>query len=917
MTIYLNSPLGRAARSVTVAGFVLVLVGLAANRASARPLPDPQVTPQPQATPATVTNFPATPSTPGNTTTGVVELGGGNISNGSFKAGEYNGLQDKGFFGIGNVDVRGGGAYDSASALRWRVAGTALFLDTRSIAGEIGVQGKFRIMAGFDSILRNRSDSYQTPYNGAGTDTLTLPSSWLVPVVASSSGTNNHTTTTSARGLVPSIGGANYIDTQTNSPTVGKIIAPNASQLAAVNGAAAADVPLFHNVDLFTKRLRYDQGLNLELSKAWAVDLNFREEHKDGLKPMGTVSRNTGGDISTIIPDLIDTDTDQITTNVSYRGERGYMQAGYYGSLFTNHVASMSWQNWATTTGTMNRMSSAPSNSMHQLNAEARYNFSPKTHLFGNLSYGHNTQNDAFLIDPTTTVPVVPVSSLNGLVVWKAAGATLTSKRGKFDLVANYTFNDRDNQTGVHIFQYADAGETATASTLFPASATNALGAVLAQNANANRPYSKRSNLASASADYSVAHGQWLRAGYDFERIDRWCTGTWIDCADAGVTNENRFLGEWRANLGERVNARVDYTLGLRRSPNYNENAFLALVPYAGVSPSSVTDGQTALSFMLANGWTGWGPALGFAPTTGDMNVFFPSNNALANNAYANNNRISEVLGVRRYYVADRDRNRVRSLLDWQTTDTFSIEGGVDYTNDDYPASTYGLQSTNGWSANLDGTYAMGENATATVYYTYQHQRGITFGNGYTANSNTTNVNGFTALSGNYCDSFTTLQQRNNNNKLDPCVNWSSNMLDTSNTFGFQLAKTSGKLTVSGDGFYSRSHSTNDFTGGSWANNPLALPGAPAGTIAAFFIPATPLPVVTTENFELRLHGGYLVAAHQTLRLVYAYLWMKSADWVYDGMQIGAGTIAGVLPSNETAFNYGVHIFGVSYVIGF
>ena len=44
---------------------------------------------------------------------------------------------------------------------------------------------------------------------------------------------------------------------------------------------------------------------------------------------------------------------------------------------------------------------------------------------------------------------------------------------------------------------------------------------------------------------------------------------------------------------------------------------------------------------------------------------------------------------------------------------------------------------------------------------------------------------------------------------------------------------------------------------------------------------------------------------------------MKSVDWVYDGMQIGLGTIAGVLPSNETAFNYGVHIFGVSYAIGF
>jgi hypothetical protein len=178
-------------------------------------------------------------------------------------------------------------------------------------------------------------------------------------------------------------------------------------------------------------------------------------------------------------------------------------------------------------------------------------------------------------------------------------------------------------------------------------------------------------------------------------------------------------------------------------------------------------------------------------------------------------------------------------------------------------------------------------------------------------------VNGFTALSGNYCDSYTTLQQRNNNNKLDPCVNWTSNMLEVANTIGFTLAKKTAKLNVSSDGLYTRARSTNDFTGGSWANNALALPGAPAGTIAAFFIPATSLPVVTTESFELRLHGTYLIVPHQSIHVVYAYLWMKSADWAYDGMQIGAGTVSGVLPTNETPFNYGIHVIGVSYVIGF
>ena len=128
------------------------------------------------------------------------------------------------------------------------------------------------------------------------------------------------------------------------------------------------------------------------------------------------------------------------------------------------------------------------------------------------------------------------------------------------------------------------------------------------------------------------------------------------------------------------------------------------------------------------------------------MNVFFPSNNALANAAYANNNRISEILGLRRFYVSDRDRNKVRSALDWQASDRVSIGGGVDFTGDDYLDAKYGLQNSKGVAAHLDGSYTVGDGVSASVFYTFERQHGVTDGNTYTANSNAANVNGFTAL---------------------------------------------------------------------------------------------------------------------------------------------------------------------------
>ena len=76
--------------------------------------------------------------------------------------------EKKGAFFLGNLDLRGGASFDSASALRWRIKGTDLGLETRGVSAQVGVPGKYQINLGYDELRRNRSDSYQTPYNGAG-----------------------------------------------------------------------------------------------------------------------------------------------------------------------------------------------------------------------------------------------------------------------------------------------------------------------------------------------------------------------------------------------------------------------------------------------------------------------------------------------------------------------------------------------------------------------------------------------------------------------------------------------------------------------------------------------------------------------------------------------------------------------------
>lgn len=843
-----------------------------------------------------------------------VELGAGVVSDGSYKAGEYNGLQKKGGFLIGDVDIRGGGAYDSDSAMRFRIRGTDLGLASRSLLAEFGVQGRFRVRFGIDELRRNRSDSYETPYMGAGTNVLTLPGSWLVPTVAGSTSSNSAVNTTSARGLVPAIGLAPYLDIRTTSPTLGTLLTPNPSQTALVNAAAGADLPLFQTFDVFTTRTRYDAGISFNAGQLWGFDATFKPERKDGTKLMGTVSRNTGGDISTVIPDRIDTDTSQISLNVTFKRAKSVIQAGYYGSYFKNNVSFMSWQNWATGTPTANTMSSAPSNNFTQFTGSGAFTLSPTTKLTASGAYGRTTQNDTFLTDATTAV--VPVSSLNGLVVSTAFNVKLASRPlRKLNLAAVYKFDDRDNRTAVNIFQYGDAGELPSPNGSFPAGATNPLGPVIAQNANANRPYSKRLNQFLADADYALTTGQWIKAGYEFQRINRECPGSWISCADAAVTNEQTVRAEWRATAGSAWTARVGYGYSQRRTPDYNENAFLALVPYANVVPAGQT--ISALQAMNTYDLTGYVPVAGYNNGVFVNNVFFPSNSALPNALYANNNRVSELVGMRRYYVSDRNRDKIRSAITWVATEAITVQAGLDHNRDRYPGSTYGLQRSRTWTANLDGSYALADNFTADAYYTYEILGTGTAGNTYTANSNSASVNGFTALSGNACDGYTTLLQRNNNNKLDPCLNWFTDMADRVHTVGVGLRGKIRKLDVTANVMSSQASSTNNVTGGNWANNPLALPGAASGTVATFFIPATVLPAVTAHVSEMRLNAKYTVAKAQSIRLLYSYMRTNSADWVYEGMQMGLGTPSGVLPTNEQAFTYAVHVFAVSYVVTF
>jgi len=849
-------------------------------------------------------------------------------SDDSFKAGEYNGLHKEGAYGIGNIDLRGGAGFDSDSTRRWRINGTNLGQQNRNVTSEYGWQGKLKLKFEYDELLRNRSDSYRTPYSGDGAGNFILPDAWRVPLLP-----QLNATTANARGLSADVTQSSIMAPTLANPNA--LLAPTTAQSNAAAAIQNNDLPLFRDVNLYTKRQKYDGGLSYFITPELEFTASARRDDRNGYQPMGFDSKAITGERVSILPDPINQTTDQYNANLSYTGEKGFMQIGYYGSLFYNHINAVRWQDWGPSasglSGTPSQtrfdtMSTAPDNQFHQFNMNGGYTFSPTTKLVMGGSYGRSTQNDAFLTDTSTVL--MPVSSLNGLVETSTFNLKLTNKPSKdLSLAVGYKYDNRDNKTPINTYAYYAAGEPAAGSAnaaFINALGIGALGSNI--NINANMPYSKMSNQITLNGNYHLAKSHWLNAGYEWENIDRSCTGAWYNCVNASNSNENTGKLQWRWNMTTSLNTKIDYAFS-KRSVNYDENAWLAMVPMANVVPTGATvlpNGlpATAYNTMAYYGLTGYGPASGLNPQPlagSPLALFFTNNNALSPGLYGNRDRISELLGMRRFNMANRDRHKLRSAVNWQATERLSFQGSLDFSHDDYPDSTYGLQSSRDWDFNFDASYALSDSFSVGLFYSHQNQLSNTAGNSYTANSNAANVNGATQLAGSSsCNNYTTLLQRNLNNKIDPCLNWFSDMQNDVDVLGLSLAKNgllSGKLSLTGNLVFSWAQTNVDINGGNYANNPALAAGSPASSTAAFFIPATKLPAVSTDTVELQLTAQYAIDKSSSIRAMYSYLHLNSSDYAYQGMQPGG--LAAVLPTYESAPAYSIHAIGLAFNYSF
>jgi MtrB/PioB family decaheme-associated outer membrane protein len=403
--------------------------------------------------------------------TSEIEIGGGYVSDDSFKFGEYNGLEDEGFFAIANITARKFIPLDSADKTYWELNGRNLGLDSRSVSGEFSNGRQFRLMFDYDQIPHNHLDDGLTPFNGAGTADQTLPAGW--------------------------VGGES-------------------------TGALTALFPSLKNFDVETERQRFGGGITWRLTDQWQVSGNYHHEIKDGSDVIGAVfGPEPENARSSILIRPIEYDTDEFNIATSFTGERGQYSLSYHLSLFNNNDNALLWDNpfdnaeWDMganfSDGARGRLGSEPDNKAFQVTLAGGYNFGQATRATGNISYGKMTQDQTFL--PFSSVFPAPIplprGDLDGELETVFVNLNLSTRvTSKLGLTARYTYDNRDDNTPRDI--YLGIPQDAMPQ-----------GDLLEEMARLNRPYSLERHKLETEASYNLMRATRLSLGYDFESVNR------------------------------------------------------------------------------------------------------------------------------------------------------------------------------------------------------------------------------------------------------------------------------------------------------------------------------------------------------------------------------------------------------------
>ena len=322
------------------------------------------------------------------------------VSDDAYRFGDQSGLDGNGWYLFGDIN----GRYVGANATFFNVEGFMRGGDSNALFAEGGRQGVYRLRASYQSMPQRYFDSGVTPFSGVGSDSLTLPITWV-------------------RG-------------------------GNTSEMTDLAGSAQP-------VDIGFDRTHFGVGFDYDALSDWNVSVDYQRREKEGVR------RSAGSFLFNALEftSPVDYATDDLEVALNYSRDTWQAALTYYSSAFNNDNQALTWDNpYAAINGEdAGQMALAPDNEFHQLTLSGALQLPARTMLSGQLSTGTLRQDDQLLpytINPLVTVGALPVSRLDGEVSTLNYNFRIVSSPvDRLSLDAELRYNEFDNETPLDNFQ--------------------------------------------------------------------------------------------------------------------------------------------------------------------------------------------------------------------------------------------------------------------------------------------------------------------------------------------------------------------------------------------------------------------------------------------------------------------------------
>ncbi len=324
-----------------------------------------------------------------------VEVGVGFLSEESFMFGRFSGLTDDGLFLDLHMDLYRRPPHDADTMRYWRLRGRNLGLDSRSLYGEYGNQGRYSAFFDYRQMPHNEWQDVSTWHRGDGSTTLRLPE------------------------------------------------------------GTPRDEALLRTIDIQQERRRFTLGGDYilpEIFGRWRISADVTREERDGTRVRGFSGFGIQSD-PFLAPELVDYTTEQYNTRIEYLGDRFHSSATYHLSTFAQN--SDSWMfagsphvdaEWGEDDeDVLHSYALEPENMFHQVSLAGGYVFGGGSRISGDLHIGRMLQDDGFVtaLDDGT-------ESLDGEVQTTAMSLHGSHRfTPRLRVRAALRYDDRDNKTDV------------------------------------------------------------------------------------------------------------------------------------------------------------------------------------------------------------------------------------------------------------------------------------------------------------------------------------------------------------------------------------------------------------------------------------------------------------------------------------